>query len=80
VIDETDDTDDDMNNPTEHRQFLSRAQSALRPVFKYPFGHKIQQREDTSSSRSSEVGDNQGVPPGVILTSNPSDILQMTLS
>jgi len=80
VIDETDDTDDDINKPAEHRRFLSRAQSALRPVFKYPFGQNIQQREDTGSSGSIEVGDSQGVPPSAFLTSNPSDIIQMTLS
>ncbi|KAK3169258.1 hypothetical protein OEA41_008641 [Lepraria neglecta] len=62
MIDETDDNDDDMNDPAEHRRFLSLAQSAPRPVFRSPFDRKIQHRENASSSRSSEIGDSQDDP------------------
>lgn len=70
MIDDTDDTDDDMNDPVEHRRILSLAQLAPRPVFRDPFEQRFQQRENSSASRSSEVGDTQGVLPSMFLTDN----------
>jgi len=66
MIDETDDTDDDLNE-VEFAQIRSRP----KPVFKRPASPRNFQRREktTSSSRSSEVGDSQGVPPSAFLTS-----------
>ncbi len=62
MINGSDETDDDMKHPTEQRQSLSLIKSYKR---------EIQQREDTiSSSRSSEIGDSQGVPSSAFLISS----------
>ena len=59
MIDDTD-TDDDMNDPVEHRRILSLAQLAPRPVFRDPLKQRFQQRKNSGSSQSSEVGDTRG--------------------
>ncbi len=71
MIDGTYDTDDDVNDPAEHRRSLSLVKLRRRPVFVNPLERLCQQRENTvSSSRSSEVGGNQGErPPNASLTS-----------
>jgi len=61
VIAKTDDTNDKVNDPAEHRRSPSVFKSPPRPVFRNPFEPVYKQRESTtSSSRSSEVGDSQG--------------------
>lgn len=67
MIDDTDDTDDDTNDPVEHRRILSLAQLAPRLVFRDPFEQRFQQWENSSPSRSSEIGDTQGVLPSTFL-------------
>ncbi|MCJ1455415.1 hypothetical protein MMC28_005770 [Mycoblastus sanguinarius] len=57
VIDEMDDTDDNLNE-IKFAQILSQPKS----VFKGPEKREVQQRENTSSSRSSEVGDSKEDP------------------
>ena len=66
MIDETGDTVDDLNE-VEFAQIGSQP----KPVFKRPASPRNFQRREktTSSSRSSEVGDTQGVLPSAFLTS-----------
>lgn len=60
MIDEADDTDDDVNDPAGHRRSLSVDKSSPPPVFRNPVARLYQQRKNTSSSQSSEVGNSQG--------------------
>jgi len=60
VIDEANDIDDDVNDLVGHRRSLSMVKSSPRPIFRNLFARFYQQRKNTSSSQSSEVGNNQG--------------------
>ncbi len=67
VIDGTFNTNHDMNKPVEHCQVPSLAKLAPLPAFRYLLEESIQQYENTTiSSRTSEVGDSQDVPPQCI--------------
>ena len=61
MIAEADDTDDEVNDPSGHRRFLSVIQLPPRPVFRNPFERVDQPRESTTSpSRCNEIGGSQG--------------------
>ena len=55
VIDEADDTDDDVNDLAGHRRCVSAVKSSPRPVFRDPSARFYQQRENTSSSRTPKM-------------------------
>jgi len=60
VIDEADNIDEDINDPAEHRRSFSVVNSLPLVAFRNPFERFYQQRENTSSNRSSDVGNSQG--------------------
>ena len=72
MIDETDDADDDLSDLE-----FARIRSQPKPIFKRPssLGNFQQREKTTSSSRSSEVGDSQGVPPQCIFDQHPGFLL-----
>ena len=49
-----------MNDPAEHRRSLSVDKSPPLVAFRNPFERFYQQRENTSSNRSSDLGDSLG--------------------